>query len=174
MPEDDAVVVFRRALLSQASKPTGHHERQNCKGQVKHPWSHATKVPKQGAESQVILAMWANRHATYDSVMDTQTLAIELADEALPRCFVLDEQDHIIMVCSAQLGLPINPRFAETTEKLTLPLVFQQAVSVLAERCVIERKSSHVARFGAYTLKVQLLRGSSKTHTAVIVDRAAA
>ncbi|HET9030061.1 MAG TPA: hypothetical protein VFN49_07790 [Candidatus Aquilonibacter sp.] len=105
--------------------------------------------------------------------MDTQTRPIDLAAEALPRCFVLNERADVIMMCSAMPGQPIEPQFAPVGETLKLPSVLERAVDVLAQRCVLERTTSVTARFGDFSVKVQLLRGSGTTRRAVIVDRAA-
>ena len=106
--------------------------------------------------------------------MDTTTNIVNLNAEALPRCFVLDEDHRIIMVCSAQSGQPLEPQWSEEGDFAKLPSVLERAVMVLAARCVLERTMSKSAKLGDYTVKVQLLRGSRKTHKAVIVDRAEA
>lgn len=111
---------------------------------------------------------------TYDASMETKSHIVNLNAEALPRCFVLDENHRIIMVCSAQSGQPLNPEFSMEDDFAKLPSVLERAVSVLAARCVLERTMSKSAKLGAYHVKVQLLRGSRKTHKAVIVDRAEA
>lgn len=113
-------------------------------------------------------------HPTYDAGMDTNAHVVNLNSEALPRCFVLDEDHRIIMVCSAQSGHPLEPRWAEEGDFAKLPSVLERAVMVLAARCVLERTMTKSAKLGAYNVKVQLLRGSRKTHKAVIVDRAEA
>ncbi|MBV8637669.1 MAG: hypothetical protein JO322_06250 [Candidatus Eremiobacteraeota bacterium] len=110
----------------------------------------------------------------YDAAMEIATHIVNLNAEALPRCFVLDENHRIIMVCSAQSGQPLNPQFSVEGDFAKLPSVLERAVSVLAARCVLERTLSKSAKLGAYHVKVQLLRGSRKTHKAVIVDRAEA
>ncbi len=110
----------------------------------------------------------------YDAGMDSKPHIVNLNAEALPRCFVLDENHRIIMVCSAQSGQPLNPQFSAEGDFAKLPSVLERAVSVLAARCVLERTMSTTAKLGAYHVKVQLLRGSRKTHRAVIVDRAEA
>lgn len=118
--------------------------------------------------------MWATSGQSYDTVMDSHAQIVNLNAEALPRCFVLNEEGHIVMVCSAQAGQPIDPHFAPVGEIVKLPSVLERAVAVLAQRCVIEHTTTQAARLGVYSVKVQLLRGSRKTHKAVIVDRAAA
>lgn len=110
----------------------------------------------------------------YDASMETNAHIVNLNAEALPRCFVLDEDHRIIMVCSTQSGQPLNPEFSAEGDFARLPSVLERAVSVLAARCVLERTMTKSAKLGAYHVKVQLLRGSRKTHKAVIVDRAAA
>ena len=110
----------------------------------------------------------------YDASMETMPHIVNLNAEALPRCFVLDEHHRIIMVCSAQSGQPLNPQFSAESDFAKLPSVLERAVTVLAARCVLERTMSKSAKLGAYQVKVQLLRGSQRTHKAVIVDRAAA
>lgn len=118
--------------------------------------------------------MSGEAEAAYDADMDTNAHIVNLNAEALPRCFVLDEDHRIIMVCSAQSGQPLEPRFSAEGNVTKLPAVLERAVSVLAARCVLERTMSKSAKLGEYQVKVQLLRGSRKTHKAVIVDRAAA
>ena len=113
-------------------------------------------------------------HPAYDASMDTVAHIVNLNAEALPRCFVLDENHRIIMVCSAQSGQPLNPQFSAENDFAKLPSVLERAVTVLAARCVLERTMSKSAKLGAYRVKVQLLRGSQRTHKAVIVDRAEA
>lgn len=117
--------------------------------------------------------MRARCEEAYDAVMERNAHIVNLNAEALPRCFVLDEQDHIVMVCSAQTGRPIDPHFSPVGETVKLPSVLERAVAVLAQRCLVERTTSQAARLGSYNVKVQLLRGSRKTHKAVIVDVAA-
>ena len=118
--------------------------------------------------------MSAQTEPAYDAVMDTNAHIVNLNAEALPRCFVLDEDHRIIMVCSARSGQPVNPEFSADGDVSKLPAVLDRAVAVLAARCVLERTMSKSAKLGDFQVKVQLLRGSRKTHKAVIVDRAAA
>jgi hypothetical protein len=122
----------------------------------------------------VILAMNPRADPTYDADMDINAHIVNLNAEALPRCFVLDEDHRIIMVCSAQSGQPLEPRFSVDGDFAKLPVVLERAVAVLAARCILERTMSKSAKLGSYQVKVQLLRGSRKTHKAVIIDRAAA
>ncbi len=113
-------------------------------------------------------------YPAYDATMDTNAHVVNLNAEALPRCFVLDEDHRIIMVCSAQSGQPLEPTWATEGDFTKLPSVLERAVTVLAARCVLEHTMTKSAKLGDYNVKVQLLRGSRKTHKAVIVDRAEA
>lgn len=117
--------------------------------------------------------MWPPGARAYDEGMETHAETINLNSEALPRCFVLNEESHVVMMCSAQSGRPIDPHFAPVGQIVKLPSVLERAVAVLAERCVVERTVTQTARLGSFTVKVQLLRGSRKTHKAVIVEHAA-
>ncbi len=118
--------------------------------------------------------MRAQARKSYDAGMDRNEHIVNLSAEALPRCFVLDEHHRIIMVCSAQSGQPLDPQWTAESDFAKLPSVLERAVAVLAARCVLERTMSKSARLGSYHVKVQLLRGSRKTHKAVIVAHAQA
>jgi len=105
--------------------------------------------------------------------MDMQSLTI--TPEALPRCYVLDEEHRVIMECSARPGEPIDAHyFAPTEVAMRLPLVLDRAIEVLELNCVAENASSKTATLGHYTLKVALINSEERPHTSVIVDLAKA
>ena len=103
--------------------------------------------------------------------MDMQPLTI--TPQALPRCYVLDEERRVVMECSAVPGEPLDAHyFAPTEVAMRLPLVLDRAIEVLELRCAAENATSKTATLGHYTLKVALIKSDDRPHTSVIVDLA--
>ena len=103
--------------------------------------------------------------------MDMQSLTI--TPEALPRCYVLDEEHRVVMECSARPGEPLDAHyFAPHEVAMRLPLVLDRAIEVLELNCVAEHTSSKTATMGHYTLKVALINSDDGPHTSVIVELA--
>lgn len=101
--------------------------------------------------------------------MDIQPVTI--SPEALPRCYVLDEEHRVVMECSARPGEPRDAHyFAPTEVAMRLPLVLDRAIEVLELTCAAEKSSSKTATLGHYTLKVALITSDDRPHTSVIVD----
>ena len=102
--------------------------------------------------------------------MDTQAVAI-LTPEALPRCYVLDPEHHVVMECNATPGQELDAHYFAPSESPTrLPLVLDRAIEVLELNCVAGHMTSASATLGTYTLKVQLIGSFDQPRTSVIVD----
>jgi hypothetical protein len=91
--------------------------------------------------------------------------------EALPRCFILNEQHHVILVCSPRPGDPLNAHFMPNAYGNKLPGPVDQAIRALEEACERDEIESKSARIGDLLVQVKPLRGPWGQHTTVVVDR---
>lgn len=94
-------------------------------------------------------------------------------DAAEPRCYVLDENHRVIMICSPEPGNPLNARFVPQ-EHTELPSLLSKAVRALEDACATREETTMSATVGNVHLRVNLLHGTWGQHTAVIVEPALA
>jgi hypothetical protein len=116
--------------------------------------------------------------ASIDRGLEDFTLPVEpewnLDEEALPRCFILNEKRHVILVCSPRPGDPLNARFMPKAHGNMLPSLVDHAVCILEQACERDGSESRTARLGNILLRVSQLHGPWGNHTTVVVEPAPA
>ena len=98
-------------------------------------------------------------------------------EAALPRCFVLNEDHHVILSCSPRANDPLNAKFMPLAHANHLPRAIDNVVNMLEEDCEREDCESKSALVpgdsgNAIRISVQPLRGPWGHHTTVTIDRA--
>lgn len=105
----------------------------------------------------------------------TATVTSTWFDEGLlPRCFILNEQHHVILVCSPRPGDPLNARFMPHAYANMLPPSVDAAVRELEIACDRESAESKTERIGNLQINVKPLHGPWGHHTTVVVEPAPA
>lgn len=97
-----------------------------------------------------------------------------IEESALPRCFILNENHRVILVCSPRPGDPLHARFMPKAHANLLPPTLDRIVRAMEEACDREQTHSKTVAIGSTQFSLSRLHGEWGDHTTLVIDKVAA